>query len=142
MAALRNLWYSSELNTRESWVPFNIKAAFWTPSLITDGLKRGCILALTLFSIYLVAILQEMPDDNPGIDLRYCTDGGLFNIARLQSRTQTTNAGVTEFQYADDNCTLAHKLEDFQRIHALRTRHQWGKDEGSAPTMTETATTS
>lgn len=59
-------------------------------------------------------MLREIPDDIPRIDLRYRTDGGPFNIARLRSRTRTTYERVTVFQYADDNCTLIYELKDFQ----------------------------
>ncbi|XP_076065246.1 uncharacterized protein LOC143039258 [Oratosquilla oratoria] len=49
----------------------------------------GCVLAPTLFSIYLAAMLHEIPENNPGIELRYRMDGGLFNTARLRTRNRT-----------------------------------------------------
>lgn len=44
---------------------------------ITSGLKQGCILAPTLFSLYLAAMLHDIPPDNPGVNIRYRLDGAL-----------------------------------------------------------------
>ena len=52
---------------------------------ITNGLKQGCVLAPTLFALYLAAMLYEIPTDNPGAEIKYRFDGGLFNQARLRS---------------------------------------------------------
>ena len=84
------------------------------PFPITGGLKQGCVLAPTLFSIYLAAMLYDIPNDSPGVELRYRMDGGLFNTSRLKSRALSSITQVTELQYADDNCTIAHNLEDLQ----------------------------
>ncbi|XP_068082089.1 baculoviral IAP repeat-containing protein 6 [Anabrus simplex] len=79
---------------------------FSEPFLITHGLKKGCVLAPTLFALYLVAVLYETAD-NPGVEIKYCFDGGLFNFARLHSRKHTSVTRVTEMQYADDTTSLA-----------------------------------
>ncbi|XP_076067690.1 uncharacterized protein LOC143040484 [Oratosquilla oratoria] len=84
------------------------------PFPITGGLKQGCVLAPTLFSIYLVAMLHEILENNPRIELRYRMDGGLFNTVRLRSRNRTYPMQMSELQYADDNCTIANTLEDLQ----------------------------
>lgn len=87
-------------------------------------LKQRYVIPLIRFSIYLAAMIQEIPDNNPEIEFRYRTDGTLFSIACLWPRTQTTNARITELQYVDDNCTLAYELEhllnsvdNFSRAH-------------------------
>lgn len=53
---------------------------------------------------------------------------------RTLQQDETTNAWVTQFHYADDNCTLAYELKDLQnsrhllqRIQALKTHHQHRK---------------
>ncbi|XP_076039003.1 uncharacterized protein LOC143024118 [Oratosquilla oratoria] len=84
------------------------------PFPITGGLKQGCVLAPTLFSIYLAEMLHEIPENNPGIGLRYRMDGGLFNTVRFRSRNRTYPMQMSELQYADDNCTISHTLEDLQ----------------------------
>ncbi|CAE1315652.1 unnamed protein product [Acanthosepion pharaonis] len=79
------------------------------PFPITGGLKQGCVLAPTCFSLYTAEMLNEIPPDTPSIDLRYRLDGGVFNLARLRARSKTTMCWVRELQYADDN---AHPRSD------------------------------
>ncbi|CAH1256683.1 Hypp1699 [Branchiostoma lanceolatum] len=75
------------------------------PFSITTGLKQGCVLAPTLFSLYLGAMIHELPDTASGIQLRCRMDGGLFNTGRLRARRLFTMFNVRELQYADDNAT-------------------------------------
>ncbi|CAH1250247.1 Hypp8829 [Branchiostoma lanceolatum] len=75
------------------------------PFSITTGLKQGCVLAPTLFSLYLGAMIHELPDTASGIQLRCRMDGGLFNTGRLRARRLSTVINVRELQYADDNAT-------------------------------------
>jgi len=83
---------------------------------ITCGLKQGCVLAPTLFSIYLAAMMNEIPNDNPGLDLRYrLGGGGVFNTSRLKSHRLTTGFKVTDLQYADDMATVTNNEEDLKR---------------------------
>ena len=58
--------------------------------LISDGVKQGCVLALTLFSIFFSIMLREAKEDLPdGIYIRFRTNGSLFNLRRLLERTKT-----------------------------------------------------
>lgn len=82
---------------------------------ITCGLKQGCVLAPTLFALYLAAMMHEIPSDNPGVDIRYRLDSGLFNLAKFRSKQLTTIKTVTELQYADDNAAFCHSADDLQR---------------------------
>ena len=82
---------------------------------ITCGLKQGCVLAPTLFSIYLAAMLYQLPPDNPSIDMRYCIDGSLFNTARLRSARLTTVFSLNNLQFADDMAAVASSPEDLER---------------------------
>lgn len=85
------------------------------PFPITGGLKQGCVLAPTLFSLYLAAMLNEIPPEAPGVDLRSRFDGGVFNLARLRSAKKTTACRVRELQYADDNATINQSIADLQQ---------------------------
>ena len=86
------------------------------PFPINGGLKQGCVLAPTCFSLYTAAMLNEIPPDTPSIDLRFRMDGGVFNLARLRARTKTTTCSVRELQYADDNATPSQTAEDLQML--------------------------
>ena len=48
---------------------------------ITNGVTQGCFLAPTLFSFLLSMMLRSaFKDSDPGIQITYRTDGGIFNI--------------------------------------------------------------
>ncbi|CAH1249934.1 Hypp8727 [Branchiostoma lanceolatum] len=85
------------------------------PFSITTGLKQGCVLAPTLFSLYLGAMIHELPDTASGIQLRCRMDGGLFNTGRLRARRLSTMFNVRELQYADDNAT---PVDTVDALHA------------------------
>lgn len=87
------------------------------PFNVTAGVKQGCVIAPTLFTIFISAILHIIRDDlPPGIEISYRMDGKLFNLARLQSKTKTTSKSLLEFQYADDNCVAALREDHLQQI--------------------------
>ena len=73
------------------------------------------LLAPTLFALYLAAMLYEIPTDNPGVEIKYRLNGGLFNLPRLRSQRLTNITRITELQYADDNATPAHSPEEIQQ---------------------------
>jgi len=38
------------------------------------------------------------------VGILYRTDGGIFNLRRLQAKSRTHQTAVVEFQFADDYC--------------------------------------
>ena len=51
---------------------------------VTNGVKQGCVLAPTLFSMVFAVMLHDASHDNgDGIQLKYRTDGGLFNLNQV-----------------------------------------------------------
>ncbi|VDL96294.1 unnamed protein product [Schistocephalus solidus] len=55
---------------------------------VTNGVKQGCVLALTLFSLMFSAMLMDAyHDEQPGIRIAYRTDGHLLNSRRMQATT-------------------------------------------------------
>ena len=84
---------------------------------ISNGVKQGCVLAPTLFSIFFSIMLREAKEDMPdGIYIRFRTDGSLVNLRRLLARTKTIEKFITELLFAGDCALLAHAKEALQHI--------------------------
>ncbi|XP_067835655.1 uncharacterized protein [Heptranchias perlo] len=87
------------------------------PVRVQTGVKQGCVIAPTLFSIFLAATLHPVTMKLPaGVELTYRTSGKLFNLRCLQARTKTTPTSVIELQYADDASVCAHSEAELQTI--------------------------
>ena len=79
--------------------------------------KQGCVLAPTLFSIMLsVMLFDAFHSLNNGIDIRYCTDGSVFNLRRLQAMTKVKTDIVNEFLFAADCALNATTKANMQNI--------------------------
>ena len=62
---------------------------FSDPFPVTNGVKQGCVLASTLFSMMFSAMLTDaFQDGDNGIPIRYRFDGKLFNLRRLQAKSK------------------------------------------------------
>nr|XP_061823852.1 uncharacterized protein LOC133611023 [Nerophis lumbriciformis] len=85
------------------------------PFRVDTGVKQGCVIAPTLFSIFVATILHLTNIHLPqGVEIMYRTDGQLLNINRFRAKGQTTTISIMELQYADDNALIALSEEDLQ----------------------------
>ena len=78
---------------------------------VTNGVKQGCVLAPTHISMVFAVMLHDASQDiDDGIQLKYRTDGGVFNLRRLKAKTKVTIATLRELLFADD-CALNSNTE-------------------------------
>jgi len=79
--------------------------------------RAACVLAPTLFIIYLIAVLETMSSNlNKGVYIRTRSDGRLFNIARLKTHSKTGEICNRELLYADDSALVAIEQGALQEI--------------------------
>ena len=84
---------------------------------VNTGVKQGCVLAPTLFGIYLAALLHHaFKSSAEGVYVRTRTDGSLFNLARLKARTLCTEVLVRELLFADDAAIVARTNQELQNL--------------------------
>lgn len=84
---------------------------------ITAGVKQGCVLTPTLFSLYLAAMLRKTAVAQLfSIVLRYHCDGRLLNLRRLQSRTKIQESIMLELQYEDGNAVPSLSSKNLQSL--------------------------
>ena len=84
---------------------------------VTNGVKQGCVLAPTLFSIFLSAMFDEaFRDMGDGVYIQSRQNADLFNVAHFRAKTKTTRILMRELLFADDSALVAHSAEDMQKI--------------------------
>ena len=89
---------------------------FSDPFPVTKGVKQGCVLASTLFSMIFSAMLTDaFQDGDNRIPIRYCFDGKLFNLRRLQAKSKVQTEVLDEFLFADDMAKGAPTEEKMQK---------------------------
>ena len=89
---------------------------FSDPFPVTNGVKQGCVLASTLFSMMLSAMLTDaFQDGDNGIPITYHFDGKLFNLRRLQAKSKVQTEVLDEFLFADDMAKGAPTEEKMQK---------------------------
>ena len=70
---------------------------FSDPFPVTNGVKQGCVLASTLFSMMFSAMLTDAFHDGDNvIPIRYRFDGKLFNLRRLQAKSKVQTEVLDE----------------------------------------------
>ena len=87
------------------------------PFPVSNGVKQGCVLAPTLFSLLFAQMLSAaLSQTETGVKIHYRTDGDFFNLHRLKSYTRMTRAIVRDCLFADDCALAAHSEVDLQEL--------------------------
>ena len=84
---------------------------------ITNGVKQGCVLAPTLFSIFLSEMLEEaFRDMGNGVCIQSRWNADLFTVSHFRAKTITTNILVRQLHFADNSALIDQSAEEIQRI--------------------------
>ena len=84
---------------------------------VTNGVKQVCVLAPTLFCIFLSAMLDEaFRDMGDGVYIQSRQNADLFNVAHFRAKTKSTQILMRELLFADDSAVVVHSAEEMQEI--------------------------
>ena len=87
------------------------------PFPVTNGVKQGCVMAPTLFSLMFATMLFcALSRSDAGVTVRYRCDGRSFDLRRLQAKTKVPEAIVKDFLFADDCALAALNEPDLQEL--------------------------
>ena len=82
---------------------------------MTNGVKQGCVLVPTLFSLVFSAMLTEpFNDSSSDLPITYRCDGKLFNLRRVQAITKIKETSIRDLLFADDcalNAITEHQMK-------------------------------
>jgi len=81
---------------------------------IKSGVKQGCVLAPTLFSIFVALLLKHaFGTATEGVYLHTTSDGPLFNLVLLKVKTKVRETTIRDMLFA---AVSSHTKQEFQRL--------------------------
>ena len=84
---------------------------------VAHGVKQDCVLASTLFTRFLAAVLEvSNRDTTKGVYIMTRFDGRLFNVSRVKAKAKVRQLGFRNRLCADDTGFLSHSAVDLQTI--------------------------
>ena len=87
----------------------NLKGDLSEPFEITNGVKQGCVLAPTLFSIYLTMVINHAFDGyQEGVWIQTRPGADLFNVSQFKSTNRTRRILIREHIFADNIAFVPH----------------------------------
>ena len=87
------------------------------PFAIHSGVKQGCVLAPTLFVIFVSLLLNHaFKHSTEGIHLHNRSHGKLLNLAQLRTKSKVRTVLIRELLFADDAALTTHKEEELQQL--------------------------
>ena len=93
---------------------------------MTNGVKQGCVMAPTLFSVMFYAMLTcAFQDCGAGFSFRYRFGGKQFNLRRLQVKSKVQTGVVDELLYADDLAKNAKSGTKMQGVYGSNVTSMW-----------------
>lgn len=111
------MWYQCDIVTLSSFLNDLIFVSYRYTFNINHGVKHSCVLAPTLFTLYLALVLETVESNlSKGVYIRTRSDSKLFNLARLKASTKTREVCVRVLLYADDSALVSTNAKDMQEI--------------------------
>ena len=85
---------------------------FFEPFEVRSGVKQGCGMAPTLFSMMFSAMLMgAFQDSDTGFPIRYRCDGNILNLRRLQAKTKVQTDVLDVPDDIDKNASSEAKMQ-------------------------------
>ena len=84
---------------------------------IRSEVKKGCVLATTLFGIFFALLLkQAFGDATEGIYFQTRSDGKLCNLSTLIAKSKVQMKYLRDLLFADHAAITAHSAEDLRKV--------------------------
>ena len=99
----------------EMRVTVQYEGSIFEPFVNKSGVKQGCVLTPTLFSIFFSMVQKHaLGNSTEGMYLHTRSDGRLFNLARVRPETKTRGDLIRDLLFPDDAAVTSNTEQDLQ----------------------------